>query len=179
MDDMSEKMPVTNLEKKETLDDNARKFTVDTIDATYLEDNKATSFELTVDWLEIGEDDEKKVAHKKFDNGDVQILLISKVTKDGSRTSEKEAITEKAYRELLTSSVLHLKKTRYEFTYTQGGIPFAIKYDEFGEGSLRVLEVDASSEEERSSFNPNEFPVPLVEVTGDMQYYGYRIASIV
>ena len=92
---MSEKMPVTNLEKKETLDDNARKFTVDTIDATYLEDNKATSFELTVDWLEIGEDHEKKVAHKKFDNGDVQILLISKVTKDGSRTSEKEAITEK------------------------------------------------------------------------------------
>lgn len=176
---MSEKMPVTNPEKKETLDDNARKFTVDTIDATFLEDNKATSFVLTVDWLETGEDDEKKVAHKKFDNGDVQILLISKVTKDGSRTSEKGAITEEAYEELLASSVLHLKKKRYEFTYTQGGTPFGVKYDEFGEGSLRVLEVDAPSEEERSSFNPSEFPFALDEVTGDMQYYGYRIASIV
>lgn len=179
MDTMSEKMPVNNPEKKETLDDNARKFTVDTLDTTFLEENNAYSFVLTVDWLETGEDDEKKVAHKKFDSGDVQILLISKVMKDGSRTSEKEAISEEDYKGLLASSVLHLEKRRYEFTYTQGSTSFAVKYDEFGEGKLRVLEVDASSEEERNSFNPSEFPVALDEVTGDMQYYGYRIASIV
>lgn len=179
MDNMSEKIPVTNPEKKETLDDNARKFIVGTLNARFLEENNASSFVLTVDWLETGKDDEKKVVHKKFDNGDVQILLISKVTKDGSRTSVKEAINEEAYKELLTSSVLHLEKKRYEFAYTQGDTPFAIKYDEFGKGKLRVLEVDAPNEEERSSFNPDEFPAALDEVTGDKQYYGYRIASIV
>jgi hypothetical protein len=175
---MSAEIPTNSPEKRETLDDNARKLTVDVIDHAFLEENGASSYTLIVDWLETGEDNERKVAYKKFDNGDIQILLISKVTKDGNRTSEKEKITEEEYKELVTSSVLHLEKKRYEFIYTQNNIPFSVKYDEFAESDLCMLEVDASSEEERNSFSPGDFPSKLTEVTGDMQYYGYRVAHI-
>lgn len=176
---MSAKIPISSPEKKEVLDDNARKFIVDTIDHTFLEEHRATSYALIVDWLETGEDNEKKVAYKKFDNGDIQILLISKVIKDGNRTSTKEKITEEEYEEFVTASVLHLEKKRYEFEYTQNGIPFSVKYDDFAEGDFCLLEVDASSDEARSSFSPDGFPGKLVEVTGDMKYYGYRIAEII
>jgi hypothetical protein len=165
--------------KKEPLDDNARKFIVGIIDSAFLKENRASSFALTVDWLETGEDNEKKVAHKEFDNGNIQILLITKTTKNGNRTSEKKEITEEKYRELVASSILHLEKKRYEFEYTQNDIPFSVKYDEFASGKLCILEVDASSEEERDSFSPDNFPSRLDEVTGDIQYYGYRVADIV
>lgn len=128
------------------------------------------------DWQETGEDDEKKIAYKRFGNDDTQILLISKVTKDGSRTSEKQQITEKEYEELAATSVLHLEKKRHEFTYTQNAIPFSIKYDEFANGEFCMLEVDAPTEEERNAFNPSDFLNKLTEVTGDMRYYGYRVA---
>lgn len=163
----------------ELIDDNARKFVVEAIDHTFLEENKVSSFTLTVDWLETGEDNEKKIAYKEFDNGDIQILLISKLTEDGKRTSVKEKITESTYKELLSSSILHLEKKRHEFEYVQSNTSFSIKFDEFTEGGLYILEVDAPSEEERSYFNPNDFPAKLTEVTGDMRYYGYRIAEII
>lgn len=73
----------------------------------------------------------------------------------------------------------HLEKKRYEFTYDQNGIPFSVKYDEFGTGELCLLEVDAPTEEERNAFNPNDFPGELNEVTGDMRYYGYRITDMI
>lgn len=164
---------------KEILDDNARKFTVDTIDPKFLKEMEASSFTLTTDWLETGEDNEKKLAYKEFDNGDIQILLISKITKNGSRTSEKEKITEEKYKELLDSSILHLEKKRYEFTYVQKDISFSVKYDEFAESKLCILEVDATNEQERDSFSPGNFPSELIEVTGDMKYYGYRVATVV
>lgn len=164
---------------KETLDDNARKFIVEAIDSRFLEENSASSFNLIVDWLETSENNEKKVAYKKFDNGDVQILLIAKTTKNGHRTSEKEKISEEKYKEFLRSSILHLEKKRYEFDYMQNDVLFSVKYDEFSDGKLCILEVDASNEEERQSFNPAEFPARLKEVTGDMQYYGYRIAGTI
>ena len=164
-------------EKKEILDDNARKFITETIDPQFLDEHHASSFTLTTDWLETGEDNEKKLAYKEFDSGEIQILLIAKVTKDGSRTSEKEKITAAEYAELLSSSILRLEKKRYEFTYPQNGIPFSIKYDEFTDSALRILEVDAGSDEERSAFHPSGFPSGLVEVTGDINYYGYRVAS--
>lgn len=164
--------------KKEILDDNARKFIVEAIKPKFLKDNGASSFTLTVDWLETGEDNEKKVAYKKFGNGDVQILLITKITKSGRRTSEKEKITEETYKEFLGSSILHLKKKRYEFEYTQNNIPFSVKYDEFANSKLCMLEVDASSEEGRNSFNLSEFPSELTEVTGNISYYGYRVAAV-
>lgn len=173
---MSAEIPTNTPEKNETLNDNARKFLVEPIDPQFLTDNNASSFTLIVDWLKTGEDNEKKLAYKNFDNGDIQILLISKITKDGSRTSVKEKITEEKYAELKSSSVLHLEKKRYEFTYNQNSTPFSVKYDVFAEGELRMLEVDAPSETERDSFNPTDFPTKLAEVTGDMQYYGYRVA---
>lgn len=176
---MSEKTPTNKPEKKEALEDNARKFVTEAIDSKFLKNHGASSFTLTVDWLETDEENEKKVAYKKFDNGDIQILLIAKATKNGNRTSEKEKITEEEYKDLVASSVLHLEKKRYEFGYTQNGIPFSLKYDEFAGGELCMLEVDASSEEERNSFNPKDFPSKLDEVTGDIQYYGYRVATII
>lgn len=166
-------------EKKEVLDDNARKFITKTIDPKFIEEHHASSFTLTTDWLETGEDNEKKLAYKEFNSGEIQILLIAKITKDGSRTSEKEKITTAEYTELLSSSILRLEKKRYEFTYAQSDILFSVKYDEFAGDTLRILEVDAPSEEERNSFNPHDFPAQLTEVTGDIRYYGYRVASVV
>lgn len=172
-------IPKNNPEKKEKLDDNARKFTTEALDPEILGANGASSFTLTVDWLETGKDTEVKVAHKKFDNDEVQILLIAKTTKDGDRVSEKEKIDEERYQRLKASSVLHLEKKRYEFEYEQNGTPFSIKYDEFADGKLNMLEVDASSEERRESFDPEKFPAELEEVTGDIRYYGYRVAEVI
>jgi hypothetical protein len=176
---MSEKPPTNTPEKGELLNDNARKFVTEIIDHELLEKNQATSFTLTVDWLETGEDNEKKVAYKKFDNGDTQILLIAKVTIDGDRSSVKEKITEAEYKKLLDSSTLHLEKKRHEFEYAQDDITFSMKLDEFSGGKLYMLEVDAQDEEDRSSFDPNSFPIKLEEVTGDLRYYGYRVAGII
>jgi len=166
-------------EKREILDDNARKFIVGPIDKSFLQEHGASSFKLIVDWLETSEDNEIKVAYKDFGNGNIQILLIAKTTVDGNRTSKKKKITEEEYEQLKSSSIQHLEKTRYEFSYTQNDIPFSMKYDEFAESDLRVLEVDASNEQERNSFNPDSFSIELEEVTGDMQYYGYRVAEVV
>lgn len=176
---MPGEIPQNIPEKKETLDDNARKFVTDTIDFNFLKENEATSFILATDWLETNEDNEKKLAYKKFDNGDIQILLIAKITKDGNRTSEKTKISSEEYTNLLSSSILHLEKKRYEFTFTQNDIPFSMKYDEFTNSNLRILEVDASNDDLRDSFNSDLFPGELSEVTGDISYYGYRVADTI
>ena len=176
---MTAEIPTSNPEKKEKLDDNARKFVTGTLDPAFLDKNGASSFTLTVDWLETDENTEVKVAHKKFDDGKIQILLIAKATKSGNRISEKEKISEERYQQLKASSVLHLEKKRYEFEYEQNGIPFSVKYDEFTDGKLNMLEVDASSEDRRESFSPTDFPAELEEVTGDIRYYGYRVAEVI
>ncbi|MET1032895.1 MAG: hypothetical protein ABWX94_00145 [Candidatus Saccharimonadales bacterium] len=176
---MSEMFPVSTPEKSEILDDDARKFIVDGINYHFLEQISASSFTMTVDWLETNEANEKKLAHKKFDTGEVQILQISKRTVDGKRTSRKDKITEEEYEELLDASVLHLEKRRHELVYMQDNIPFSVKFDEFAGGKLCVVEVDASNEDDRQVFNPDDFPAKLTEVTGDLRYYGFRIAAIV
>ena len=79
----------------------------------------------------------------------------------------------------MPSPTLHLEKKRYEFEYAQNGITFSVKYDEFATGKFCMLEVDAPSDEERSSFSSGDFPSTLAEVTGDMKYYGYRVAEII
>jgi hypothetical protein len=163
--------------EKQVLDDNARKFTCDLLDLSQLSTSEVTSFVLTTDWLEAGEDNERKLAYKKFENGDIQILLITKVTKDGRRTTEKQKITDDEYNKLLTSSILQIEKVRQEFSYEQNGVEFSLIYDDFGEGKPRILEVDASKDQDRDSFDPAVFPLELREVTGDMSYYGYRVAK--
>jgi hypothetical protein len=164
--------------RKEVLEDNARKFTAEMLEPALLEELGASGYILMTDWLETGEENEKKIVHKRFDNGDTQILLISKATKDGHRIAEKEKITEEQYRELLPLSILHLEKKRYEFGYTQNDINFFMKYDEFANTQLRILEVDASDENSRNAFSPKDFSDELSEVTGNRQYYGYRVADI-
>ena len=177
---MSLESPQNSPEKKEVLDDNARKFTVDIIDPEFLQKNNARSFLLTTDWLEMGESSEKKLAHKKYETGDVEILLIQKFTQDGKRTvPPKEKLTEEQYQEFLAlSPALHVEKMRHEFDYIQNGISFSVKYDEFAGSDLRVLEVDAQNEAERDSFEPRAFPYDLTEVTGDIRYYGYRVVTV-
>lgn len=176
---MSVEIPRNNPEKKELLDDNARKFTLDTIDPEFLQKNNTKSFLLTTDWLEMDESSEKKLAHKRYGDGDVEILLIQKFTQNGKRTvPPKEKLTEDQYQEFLAlSPALRVEKMRHEFNYIQNGISFSVKYDEFVDSELRVLEVDAQNEAERDSFASRAFPYDLTEVTGDVQYYGYRVAT--
>ncbi|MDB5259737.1 MAG: hypothetical protein JWO73_945 [Candidatus Taylorbacteria bacterium] len=159
------------------MEDNARKFIVESIAFDFLKDHQATSFVLTVDWIETNEESEKKLAYKKFENDDIQILLISKITRDGNRVADKKKITEEEYRSSLAASILRLEKRRYEFKFAQNGIIFDMKYDEFTTGKLCLLEVDAPTAEQRALFTPTDFPFSVSEVTGDMRYYGYRVAE--
>lgn len=175
---MTAEIPHNSPERKEILDDNARKFITAPLDSAFLTALGATSYVMTVDWLEKGSDNEKKLAYKQFENGDVQILLIAKLTENGNRTSVKEKLTEDEYTKLATSSVLHLEKKRHEFEYIQNDIPFAVKYDEYTDGKPFMLEVDAASNDAREAFDPDQFPSELQEVTGDIRYYGYRIAEV-
>ncbi len=161
----------------QTLDDNARKFICDRLDSEFLKQVNARSYTLTVDWLETGDDNEKKLAYKIFDLGDTQILFISKVTEDGHRTSEKTPLSEAEYNGRLDESILRMVKRRHEFSYVQNELPFSINYDEFLDGSFCMLEVDATNEADRTAFDPNDFPASLQEVTGDQKYYGFRIAE--
>lgn len=164
-------------QRKEQLDDNARKFIVTAIDPCLLEAKDVTSFTLVTDWLEADIEYEKKLAYKQFSDSNVQILLIEKTTKDGKRVSKKQVISEEKYRELLADSIIHLEKIRHDFSYLQNDTSFAMKYDEFVDSDLRVLEVDAVSEAERESFDPSDFPAQTREVTGNVKFYGFRIAS--
>lgn len=84
---MSLEIPTNSPDKREAIDDNALKFTLDHIDSNFLTAHSAKSFLLTTDWLEISETSEKKLAHKKYTNGDIETLLIQKTTdKYGDRT---------------------------------------------------------------------------------------------
>ena len=178
---MSLEIPTNSPDKREAIDDNALKFTLDHIDSDFLTARNARSYLLTTDWLETGETSEKKLAHKKYANGDIETLLIQKTTdKYGDRTVlPKQKLSLEQYDQLLEQSVCHVEKKRHEFTYTQHGILFSMKYDEFTDSGLRVLEVDAATESDRASFTPNQFPYELTNVTGEIEYYGYRIADLV
>lgn len=176
---MSKYAQNTSPEKIQILDDDARKFIVGKTDNDFMTQFDVTSFVMTTDWLTTDEDSETKLAHKAFDDGRLQILLISKHTEDGKRTSRKEQITQEEYEKLLESSILRLKKKRHEFAFTQAGVAYDVKLDEFTDSPLSILEVDAANEGERLAFDPATFPAELNEVTGTIDYYGYRIASVV
>lgn len=163
--------------QQEALDDNARKFVIEPMSNLLLEENGAVGFLLSVDWLEIDKNEERKIVYKKFDNGDTQTLQISKTTRNGKRVSQKVKISKQEYDELLNSSVRHLEKRRYEFEHIQDGKVFDIKYDNFIGSDLHILEVDATTEEDRYTFNTDNFPSALSEVTGQLQYYGYRVTD--
>mgnify|MGYP003582211270 CR=1 FL=1 len=162
---------------KEVLDDNARKFIVESLDDAVLE-NETTQYLLVTDWLEMGSDDEKKLAYKKFANGEVQILLISKVMGEQGRVSQKEKIGEGEYAQLPEGAIRHVEKVRHELSYVQDNVSFELKYDVFENSELRVLEVDADTDDDRAAFNPDDFSGELSEVTGDLRYYGYRIGDV-
>lgn len=159
-------------------DDNARKFITPVLDQQFLTDNSAVSYMLIVDYIETVEDSERKIVYRQYDSGVTKILSITKVTKDGSRTAEKKSITKAEYDKLLPSSVLHIEKKRNEFAITQNGVEYEAKYDEFSNSSLRMIEVDAASEELRAIFDPTVFHYDLREVTGDVRYYGYHVAEM-
>ena len=131
-----------------------------------------------MDWLETGEDTEKKLVWKKFDTGELQLWLVSKIIIDGKRTADKKMIDDNSYHTMFSSATLCLEKKRFEFNFIQNGTTFSMKYDEFND-SLRMLEVDADTEELRNSFDPTSFPHSLLEVTGDLHYYGHRMAKAI
>ena len=166
-------------EKKEILEDNARKFICKPIDHAFLKQHNASSFTLAVDWIETEQDSEKKLAYKRFENGDIQMLLISKATHEGNRVAEKKKINDEEYQKLKESSILHLEKKRFEFMFIQNNMLFSIKYDEFKDGAFCMIEVDAESTEERDAFDPIAFQGDISEVTGNSDYYGYRVATMI
>lgn len=166
-------------------DDNARKFVLSDIDPDFLTTHGAISYLLTTDWLKVGGGNEVKVVSKKYENGEVELLLIEKIRKEDGRTSvpPKKKLTPEEYESLRESSVLHVEKVRYEFSYPQDDVAedegrFIVKYDAFVNSTLRILEVDAESDEKRMLFDKDVFPYSLTEVTGEMEYYGYRIAGV-
>ena len=187
---MNAEIPQPEKERKDAVDDNARKFEVGPIDEQLLKENEARSFELTVDWLETDKDSETKLAYRDHGNDNVEILLITKVTDEhGKRMTVRDDISEEDYAKRLPSSVIRLKKKRYQFTYTQSGTPFSINYDVYPGSKLRILEVDVpkaddsnidNSTEDRKPFDRDDFPIELGEErTGDRQYDGFRIADLV
>jgi len=176
---MTTEIPTNSPEKREALDDNARKFITAPLDDSFFDDEEVTSFNLVVDWLETDEASEKKLAYKTYKDGKKQVLLISKVTQaGGNRRTVKEPLTNERYREMLVDSMLHLEKSRHEFRVAQNGVEYDIKYDVFADGKLYMLEVDASDDHSRAAFDREDFLSELVEVTGNMDYYGYRICGV-
>lgn len=95
------------------------------------------------------------------------MLLITKVTKDGRRTADKQPITDDAYREHLANSVQHLEKVRHEFTYRQNDIDYGMKYDVFAD-QAQILEVDAATNTDRESFDVASFPYSLDRIIEDI-----------
>ena len=160
------------------VDDNARKFTLEPLSTGFLDDVRATSFNLTIDWLEMAEETEVKLSRKAYDDGNTQLYRIEKRTVDGNRTSTKVPISQDKYDRLLANSVLRIEKRRHEFKYVQGHVLFDMKYDEFKDSPLRILEVEEIEGEKGEHFQPAEFMLPLTEVSDDPQYTGYHIADM-
>jgi hypothetical protein len=173
----TEDIPAAKPENKEVLADNARKFVARGISQDLLKESRSCL--LTVDWLETNENDEKKIIFKEFVDGEKQLLLVTKVSKDGNRVSERRKIDQVEYDAFLKQTLLCVAKRRYEFKVTQNEIVYAIRYDEFQNSELRVLEVDASNDLDRTKFDPTLFPAELTEVTGNIGYYGYRVADLI
>lgn len=176
---MTVEIPKNNPEKEKLIDDNARKFVTEPIDTQFLKDIQATPFTLSVSWLETNKDHEKKIARKVFQDDGVELLLIRKeMQPDGDRKTLKEPITNRQYDKYVADSPLHLEKERFEFSYEQDGVIFDMKYDVFANDVLHMLEVDAMSDDERAAFVPEHFSNKLREVTGDLDYYGYRVCEL-
>ena len=157
--------------------DNARKFTL-TDRPDFLSEHDATGFLLVTDWLDMSKDAETKIVRKEFGDGRVQLLLIAKETDaNGNRKAKKAEISEAEYLDLLPATKCNVTKQRYEFTFAQDLREFSLKYDVFQDSTLRVLEVDAPDEAQRSLFDPTQFPSELAEVSDGPTYSGYRVAE--
>lgn len=170
-------IPYYNPEKNGAVDDNDRKFTLETIDPEFLAKHNTKSYVLTTDWLETHETNETKIVCKKFDDGSIQMLLIAKTTVNGHRTADKKEISEAEYNELLKQTKVHVEKIRYELSIDQGDAHFDTKYDEFPGSSLRILEVGLDKSGKDITFKPENFAQKLVEVSNDITYTGFRVAA--
>lgn len=170
-------IPTTNPEKNGPIDDNDRKFRLETIDPEFLLRHNTKSYTLITDWLETNEANETKVVCKKFDDGRIQMLLIAKNTVDGHRTAEKKEISADEYGEYLKLAKVHVEKIRYEFSINQDDAQFDAKYDEFSNSNLRVLEVGPDTSGKDELFKPEGFEYKLEEVSDNITYSGFRVAT--
>jgi hypothetical protein len=162
-------------------DDNARKFVTVPFSSKFLERQNAIEFSLKTDWL-FGESacEIKTVCRKQF-NTPARYHLITKFSNGANRLSHKLELGKDTYCRLIKSSCARLEKERWEFTLLQNGVLFSLKYDKFDVGDCYVLEVDAANGEQhaRRAFRPDLFPYKLKEVSGDLKYYGIRMAETV
>lgn len=176
---MSYENNVNTPEKKDVpAKDNARKFILSAISLEDLKEFRANSFVLAVDWLEMGDGNETKLARKEYDDRTAQTLLINKVTDGGNRATTKKVIGEQEYERRLADSLQRVVKRRSEFKYVQDHVVFDLKYDEFHGSSLRMLEVETLPSENEAPFDPTIFKEELIEVSDDPRYTGYRVAEV-
>lgn len=159
--------------------DDARKFVTTSFGDAFLKRHNAETFNLTTDWLFGGDSCEIKIVCRQYSDRGDRYHLITKYADGTTRRSYKLELQEKAYLRLTKSSCAHLEKERCEFDFVQDHVPFILKLDRYGVKGYCVLEVDAASRQEadRRSFRPDRFPYELREVSGDLRYYGIRLAT--
>lgn len=171
------------------IDDNARKLVLLPIATSKLVELGATTYDMEVQWTDVSDDSETKVVCKRYIDTEIEpsVMQISKEMVDGKRKTLKTPISFEAFLRTVEQGdrMLHLEKRRSEFSYVQGDVVYALKYDEFktgahADGSQRLfcmLEVEADTDEQMEQFDPQAFTLAQIyaEATGSPDYTGYRI----
>ena len=183
---MSNFPPTPETEAK-PVSDNARKFIVDPIEPELIPVNNSFVHNMVIHWMSTEPRFEVKVVKKinARDDMDGAILRIMKTThEDGRRETTREPIPYGEFLEVCERfpDTPHLEKRRTEFFVVQNDKPYLIKYDEFSDSDLRMIEVEIDprakmTEDDLNGFDPAEFFDVRDEVTADPSYKGYRIVE--
>lgn len=162
--------------------DNARKFITLPLDKRFLDEHGAIAYKMITHWDESSDTDKKLVA-KQYSDGTEKFREIEKVPDgQGGRKAYSRDITAADYYEKLAkldANTVPSEKLRCEFLYQQGAVTFEVKYDQFVDSELCILEVDAANPELRAVFRAEDFPSELREVSGDKRYEGKNVRTMV
>lgn len=151
--------------------DNARKFLVDEFDPALIPEG-ATSYVMTTVWTDMSEENDAKAVHKVYDDGAPDgYFFVEKVGPHGAREAKRRIISKAEYDQaIIGHEQSTARKRRTEFTLDG----LEMKFDEYLDGPLHIIEVDAATPEAREAFDPGVFPWKLHEIF-DESYDGYRV----
>ena len=176
---MTHELPQSNPNNRETQKpDNDRKFILESLNPEDVADGAVTAYDMEVYFIEIEPGRETKIVRKIYADGSVKTLKITKVTVNDERTTDKVEIDDEEPESLAQRAVKHFEKRRHEFTYTQGGNTFNLKYDDYADVPLYMLEVGADDQMQIPTFVAQDFPATLTEVSDDKRYSGHRITEV-